>query len=245
MKGIILGIAPEVSIVDVSHEIEPQNFRQAGYVLSRHVFYFPEGTIHVAVVDPGVGTARRPIAVQTGPQRFVGPDNGLFTRMYERAEKEGWPLKVVHLDKPEYWLSKISNVFHGRDIFSPVAAHLSRGVPLEEVGMPISDAVRVELPRVQRTDSGVFGEVLHVDHFGNIASNIHKSDLDDLNTARALVKLNNTTIEGILRTFGERPPGELVALFGSTEFLIISVVNGSAAERLKSKVGDKVEVTLA
>lgn len=241
MKGVIWGIAPNVKIADLSHEIEPQNIRQATYVLNRHVFYFPPNTVHVVVVDPGVGTTRRPIAARCGSQYFVGPDNGVFTPAYERAEREAWPKQVVHLDKPQYWLASISDVFHGRDIFAPVAAHLAAGVPLEAVGTPIDDPVRLPWPRLQRTEQGRLGEVIYIDHFGNIASNIRRTDLADLGDVK--VTLNGTTITGLVRTFGEREPGELIALYGSTDYLIVSVVNGSAATRLKAQVGDAVEVT--
>jgi S-adenosylmethionine hydrolase len=241
MKGVIWGIAPEVRLADLSHEIGPQNIREAAFVLDRHVFYFPENTVHVVVVDPGVGTKRRPIAAQIGPQRFVGPDNGVFTPVYERAEREGWPIKIVHTDKSQYWLLTISNVFHGRDIFSPVAAHWAAGVPLEDLGTPIDDPVRFELPRPQRTGTGLSGEVMHIDHFGNVASNMHRDDLAELGEVD--VTLNGVTIEGLVSTFGERPSGDLIALYSSTDYLIVSVVNGNGAERVKAQVGDKIEVT--
>ena len=242
MKGVIWGIAPQAKIADLSHQISPQNIRQAAFILERHVFYFPENSIHVAVVDPGVGTARRPIAVQIGPQRFVGPDNGVFTAVLERAEREQWLIKIVHINKPEYWLPKVSHIFHGRDIFSPVAAHLAAGVPLEDLGTPIDDPIRIPLPHPQRTEKGVVGEVIHIDHFGNVASNIHRDDLDDLGDVS--VTLNGTTIEGLVRTFGERQPGDLIALYSSTDYLIFAVVNGNGAERIKARIGDTVEVTL-
>lgn len=241
MKGVIWGIAPAAQIADLSHLIEPQNIHQAAYVLDRHAFYFPPGTIHVVVVDPGVGTERRPIALQCGVQRFVGPDNGVFTPVYERAGRENWPLKIIHTNKPDYWLPKVSDIFHGRDIFSPVAAHLAAGVPLEELGLPINDPVRISLPRPQRTEKGWIGQVVHIDHFGNVASNIHRDDLTGLGDVR--VSLNGITIEGLVRTFGQRQPGELVALYSSTDYLIVSVVNGNGAERVKARIGDVVEVT--
>ena len=143
MKGVIWGIAPKAQIADISHLVSPQNIHMAAFILNRHVYYFPEGTIHIVVVDPGVGTERRPIAAQIGPQRFVGPDNGVFTPMYKRAEKEGWPVKIVHTNKPKYWGDKISDIFHGRDIFSPVGAHLAAGVPLEALGTEIDDPIQI------------------------------------------------------------------------------------------------------
>ena len=240
MKGVIWNIAPDVQLADISHEIEPQNILQAAIVISRSVLYYPENTIHVVVVDPGVGTERRPIAAQIGPQRFVGPDNGVFSGLYEQAEQENWPVKIVHTDKPDYWLPKISDIFHGRDIFSPVAAHWAAGVPLEDLGAVIDDPVRITLPRPQRTERGWVGEVIHIDHFGNIISNIHRSNLADF--GEVTVTLNGVTIEGLVRTFGQRPPGELIALYTSTDYLMVSVVNGSGADRIEAQIGQKVEV---
>jgi hypothetical protein len=242
MKGVIWNIAPEVKIADLSHEVGPQNVRQAALILGRHAFYFPENTIHVVVVDPGVGTERRPIAAQFGPQRFVGPDNGVCTRMLDWAEQNNWPIKVIHLNQPRYWLPKVSDVFHGRDIFSPVAAHWAAGVALENLGAPVDDPVRLSLPRPQRTEKGWSGEVIYIDHFGNILTNIHRNDL--VGPEQVAVNLCGVTIEGMVRTFGERRPGELIALYSSSDYLFISVVNGNAAQQLKTSVGDLVEVYL-
>jgi S-adenosylmethionine hydrolase len=225
----------------LSHYIEPQNIRQAAFVLDRQALYFPENTIHVVVVDPGVGTRRRPIAAQIGPQRFVGPDNGVFTTAYVRAEREGWPVQIVHTNKPNYWLPHVSDIFHGRDIFSPVAAHWAAGVPLESLGAPIDDPVRISLPRPERTPTGWAGEVVHIDHFGNVISNIHRNDLAQMGNVD--VSLCGVTLNGVLRTFGQRSPGELMALYSSNNYLIVSVVNGSGAGRINAKIGDKVVVT--
>lgn len=240
MKGVIWGIAPDVKIADVSHEISPQNIYEAAYVLDRQAYYFPENTIHVVVVDPGVGTKRRPIAAQIGSQRFVGPDNGVFTPAFERAERENWPVKVVHTNKPKYWLPKISNVFHGRDIFSPVAAHWAAGVPLEDLGTLIEDPIRISLPHPQRTEKGLAGEVRHIDHFGNVISNIHRDEMVDLGDVT--VTVSGITINGLVDTFGAGSIGHLIALYTSTDHLMVSEVNGDAATRIKAKIGDKVEV---
>jgi len=241
MKGVIYRIAPAAKIADISHHISPQNIFEAALVLSDRAYYFPENSIHVVVVDPGVGTARRPIAAQIGPQRFVGPDNGVFTPMLMRAEEENWPIKIIHTDNPDYWLPEISNVFHGRDIFSPVGAHLAAGAQLEELGSPIDDPVRIPLPSPRRTERGWVGEVIHIDHFGNLITNIRREDLAEERDVN--VTLCNVTIEGLARTFGERDVGSLVALYGSNGHLIISEVNGDGAKRLKSKIGDEVEIT--
>jgi hypothetical protein len=243
MKGVIYGICPHAHIVDISHDVRPQDVREGAYVLARQAFYFPENTVHIAVVDPGVGTARRPLAVKAGGHFYVGPDNGVFTPVYERAGQEGWPVQVVHLNKPEYWLKTISYIFHGRDIFSPVGAHLACGAPLETVGDPIDDPVHLALPR-PKLEGGVWkGEVVHIDHFGNIASNIHREDVGAAQVRAASV--GGRRVSDWVNAFGDRPPGTLVTLFSSIDFVIVSEVNGDAATRLGVKVGDAFEVETA
>jgi S-adenosylmethionine hydrolase len=242
MKGVIWGIAPQAHIADLSHSIAAQNVREAALILARSAPFFPPGTIHVVVVDPGVGTDRRHIAARLGTQYFVGPDNGVITMLLERAEAEGWSVEIVHTDTREYWLAEISHVFHGRDVFSPIAAHLANGVPLQMLGAPIHDPVRLVLPRPLRTSTGWQGEVLHIDHFGNISTNIMKEQLGE--PASIQVRLCGVNIDGMVRTFGERQPGDLVALYGSTGNLIVSVVNGDAARRINAVIGDLVEVVV-
>ncbi len=240
MRGVIWGIAPEVQISELSNLIGPQNILEGTLILSRAAPYYPEGTIHIMVVDPGVGTARRPIAARIGKQYYVVPDNGLITLVLEAAEKRGETVEIVHLDQPKYWLPEISHVFHGRDIFAPTAAHLARGVPLKELGTPITDPIRLKIPRPGKTETGWRGEILYIDSFGNLATNIEREDLPDTN--RLSVQVDGTEIRGLVNTFGERPAGDLVALFGSSGNLIVSEVNGSAVRRLNAKVGDLVEV---
>jgi S-adenosyl-L-methionine hydrolase (adenosine-forming) len=243
MKGVISGIAPQAQLTDLSHLISPQQVSEAALILHRSVPFFPAGTIHVVVVDPGVGTARRPLAAELDGQYFVGPDNGIITRWLERVENEGRPARFVHLDHPQYWLPNISHVFHGRDIFAPCAAHLAAGVPLEALGTFVDDPVRLDLPHPQRTSQGWKTEIIHIDHFGNLSTSLYAEHLAGQTVGA--VRVGNVLIPGMVKTFGERDPGEVVALFGSTGNLIISVVNGSAAQRLGVKVGDPVEVMLA
>lgn len=245
MKGVIWNIAPDAQISDLSHMIQPQNIREAALVFARSAPYFPENSIHVVVVDPGVGTARRPLAAKIGSQYYVGPDNGTITLLLERAESEGWKTEFVHIDKPRFWLDKISHVFHGRDIFAPVAGHLASGVPLAELGTRILDPVRLTLPKPEQTGRGWRGEIIHIDHFGNVASNIRIEHLAEAlkHKENATVTLAGEVVRGMVNTFGERQPGDLVALLGSTGNLIVSVVNGSAAARLGVKTGDPVEVS--
>jgi S-adenosyl-L-methionine hydrolase (adenosine-forming) len=242
MKGVIWGIAPSAQIADISHQISPQDVAEGALILARSAPYFPAGTVHLAVVDPGVGTTRRPIAARAGDQYFVLPDNGLLTLVLEKAEKEAQPFEIVHLNRPKYRLPEVSHVFHGRDIFAPAAAHLAAGVPLSAMGSRINDPVRLNLPLPQPAPDGLRGQIIHIDHFGNLSTNIRQENLRDAQVL--VVRLRGVEVSGLARTFGERPVGELVALIGSTGNLIVSVVNGSAAERLGAQVGDEVEVII-
>jgi S-adenosylmethionine hydrolase len=186
------------------------------------------------------------MAAKIGTQYYVGPDNGTITLFLEHAEKEGWATEFVHLNKPEYWLSNVSYVFHGRDIFSPAAAHLAIGIPLKDLGSPFDNPVRLEILKPVPTASGWRGEVLHIDHFGNVSSNVRIETLGEAlkNMDKITVRLGGVEIKGLVNTFGERAVGELVALLGSTGNLIVSVVNGNAATRLNVKVGDLFEVIM-
>ena len=246
MKGVIWGICPNAQISDLSHMISAQNIREAAVIFARSVPYFPTGSVHVVVVDPGVGTQRHPMAAQIGDWFYVGPDNGTITGLLERAEQEGWQTKFVELTNREYWLPVISHVFHGRDIFSPVAAHLVNGVPLTDLGTFFNDPVRLELPKPKPTQDGWRGEVTHIDHFGNISTNLRVEHLGQAMKQKEniTVRLNGQVIQGMVDTFGERSAGELIALLGSTGNLAIAVVNGSALNLLGTKVGDGVEVAI-
>jgi S-adenosylmethionine hydrolase len=240
MKGVILKIAPQARIIDISHQIGAQNILEAAFILNRSAPYFPDGTIHIAVVDPGVGTDRRPIAARLASQYFVGPDNGLVTLWLENSEKQNFSVEFFHLNQSQYWLKEVSHVFHGRDIFSPVAAHLFNGVPLEAMGAPITNPLRLALPRPKRFPNGWHCEVVYIDSFGNIASNLEIQQLEGQRIVTTLV--NGVKIPGIASTFGDRPVGELVVLTSSTGNLIVSEVNGNAAQRLDCKIGDLIEV---
>ncbi len=239
MKGVILGIAPQVQIVDLSHMIQPQDILEAGLILRRSVPYFTTGTIHVVVVDPGVGTQRRPMAARIGDQFFVGPDNGVLTMLVEYSKTHNWQIDTYQLDRQETWLLPLSHVFHGRDIFAPVAAHLANGVSLNSLGTLISDPVLLSLPQPKHTSTGWVGEVIHIDHFGNISTNIGEQYIGNPDVR---IHVGGVEIDGLVRTFGERKPGDLVALFGSTGSLIVSEVNGNAAKKLNVQVGSVVTV---
>lgn len=240
MKGVILGLSPRARLVDLGHLVPPQDIRQAALLLGRSAPYFPDGTIHVAVVDPGVGTSRRPLAGRLGGHYFVGPDNGVVTKLLEDCERRGEPASFVELNRPDRWLPNVSAVFHGRDIFSPTAAHLANGEGLESLGRPISDPVRLTFARPSPIPGGWRGQVDHIDHFGNVRGNIRRQDLEG--NVAVVVKIGGETVRGMVETFGERPAGELIALFGSSDDLVVAVVNGSAAARLGAAVGDPIEV---
>ena len=241
MKGVITGIAPQTRLIDISHQIRPQNVAQAARMLAEAVPYFPAGTAHVAVVDPGVGTARRAIAAQIGDHFFVSPDNGLLTALIEEAEANGETVRIIDLDQPKYWLPNPSHSFHGRDIFSPVGAHLVNGIPLETLGTLISDLVRLDLPQPMRTPDGWETEVVMVDGFGNLSTNLTAGRLPEDWVAVSL-EIHGKVIQGITQAFGDAAPGSLIATVDSTNSLAISVVNGSAEEHLLAKPGDKVFV---
>ena len=240
MKGVIWGIAPQVQIADITHQIQPQNVLEGALALGRVAPYFPAGTIHMAVVDPGVGTQRRPIAARLGEQFFVGPDNGLCTALVEQARQSGADTQFVHLDRPQYWLPEISNVFHGRDIFSPAAAHLANGVPLAELGSPIQDPRLLKFSQPQRVGAGWRGQVILTDNFGNLATNLTRQHLAGMSPI--LVRIAGRQIRGLVNTFGEAQPGELVALFGEVDDLSVSIVNGDAAAALSVGIGEPVQV---
>lgn len=240
MKGVILNIAPEVQIIDLSHDISPQDILQAAILLGRSALYFPIGTIHVAVIDPGVGTSRRAIAAQLGDHFFVGPDNGLITLLLDKSECDHQQVELVNLDKPRFWLPEVSKTFHGRDIFVPVAAHLATGVSLDQMGSPINDPIRLDIPKPARTSNGWLGQVIYIDHFGNLSTNITASDLGSSDVITTIVKGNRIT--GLARAFGDALEGSLIALIDSFATFSISVVNSSAANFLGAHVGDPVEV---
>ena len=239
MKGVMLGIAPGAQMVDITHEISPQDVMEAAFVLQEAYPFFPSGTVHLVVVDPGVGTERRPIALKADGYYFVGPDNGLFTLLLN-----GKPIEqVVVLDRPEWWRTPSpSYTFHGRDIFAPVAAHLAAGRSLEEVGSPVARETLHRLHWVKPTqdEQGIQGWVVHIDRFGNCITNIPGKLLDMKRPMRIYV--GNAIIDGVHRTYGEVPPGEPLALVGSSGMLEIAINGGNAAELFGIRKGAPVNV---
>lgn len=245
MKAAILGICPTVVIVDITHEIEKFNIRMGAYVLASAVPYFQKGTIHVAVVDPGVGTRRRPILIQTQQGFFIGPDNGLLILA---AENQGiW--RIHEITNPRLMLPRVSSTFHGRDVFAPAAAHLANGVHLTEFGSEIRDAVKPEFTKVTLRTDVLVGEVLHVDNFGNIITNISEKEIARIRMKDVVkVELPNQKLKLKLKfckAYGEAKPQEPLALIGSHNYLEIAINQGNAADKFKTKTGDKIKLSLS
>ena len=238
MKGVILSIDPQAVIVDITHEIPAQNVAAGAFQLLAAYDTFPSGTIHVAVVDPGVGSSRRPIVVAAGSHFFVGPDNGIFTYIYDRESSH----QVVHVTSEKYFRPSPSTTFHGRDIFAPVAAALSTGVTLKDLGVRISDEVRLKnslTPEVKK-NGAIEGRIIHIDRFGNCITNLTRDLFDQ--ASRPTLTLKRKTIRTFREFYSDAPRKSLFAIWGSAGFLEISVNGSSAAQVLSAKRGDTVIV---
>jgi len=240
MKGVIAKITPDAQVIDLCHEVTPQNVREAAWLLGVSFGYFPEGTVHVAVVDPGVGSKRRALAVRAAGHVFVLPDNGLISYVWRQHEMD----LAVSLENEKYFLQPVSATFHGRDIFAPVAAHVAKGVPLTELGPEIKnlDLFDPRRPVIATYSSGTVleGEIVHVDRFGNLVTNFEQELLPRVPNLR--IRVGRRVINGLTATYSQAHTGELIALIGSFGQLEISVVNGDAARKLKASVGDPVIV---
>ena len=235
MKGVILGIAPDARLVDVSHEVAAHDVTEGALALEAAVPFFPAGTVHLAVVDPGVGTARRGLAVVTEGATFVGPDNGLFTPFLEGRE---W--RAFELTAAEYRLRTVSRTFHGRDVFAPAAAHLALGLKPERLGLRVEDPVRLHWSSVRETHGAVAGTVLHVDRFGNLVTSIRAEAFDGFGALN--IRLAGRPLP-FVGTYGELEPGQAGALVGGSGRLEIAVREGSAAARLRARRGTPVVVS--
>ncbi len=241
MKGVILGINPDAALVDLCHNGKAYDAAEATFQLSTSYRYFPAGTIHVAVVDPGVGGPRRPILVTCDGHLFIGPDNGLLAPL---AAKAGSKVRAITATK--YFLQPVSTTFHGRDIFAPVAGHLSLGAEPDECGKPIDDYVRLALPcPVQSGMSSIRGEILHIDRFGNLVTNIARVDLERLTTSNSILAYV-VSIAGreipVVAYYGQVAPNAYGAVIGSAEYLEIFVNQGDASRLLGIKRGSEVAV---
>jgi S-adenosylmethionine hydrolase len=240
MKGVILSICREVDLVDVSHAIRPQDVRQGALALADATPRFPAGTIHIAVVDPGVGTSRRVLYAEINKQHYIAPDNGLLSRLLTHKCVG----RVLSIENHQHWLADQSHTFHGRDIMAPVAAHLAAGLDPTELGPSCESIVSLPWPHAQQANGQTYGEVLIVDSFGNLITNIEQTDLATHEEPTSLiVSCGGHQIRGIVTTYGAAMHGEIIALFDSQGRLEIAVVGGNAASRLKIVPGAGVIVS--
>ena len=239
MKGVILSINPNAQLVDLSHSIPPQQILAGAQALAEVTPLFPAGSIHVAVIDPGVGTSRRIIYAEIGSGRYVCPDNGLLGRL-ATAET---PSKIVHVTREEYFRPEVSSTFHGRDIMAPVAAHLSLGLEPESLGPSLTELHIVDWPGARTLANRIEGEVVSVDSFGNLVTNITREMLTGVPTDESVtVRCDEHETHCIFTTYADQPPMTLVAIIGSNDQLEMAIVNDSAKIMLGVDVGAPVEV---
>lgn len=259
MKGVMLGIRSQTRFIDITHAIQPQNVRQAAFALMNAYSYFPKGTIFLVVVDPGVGSSRRPLIVSAGGYLFVGPDNGVFSYVLNDWDDA----TLLEPTETRFLLPQISSTFHGRDVFAPLAAHLAADTPLQAMGLVITDPVLLPAPILEVQTNVLRGEIVHIDRFGNAVTSIgalrwgHEGSLtllprfgdhgDDslvFNAASVTVRAGEANLTGIKRTFAEVRSHEMLAMIGSDGFLEIAVNQGNAAESLGLKAGDVVTIEI-
>ncbi len=245
LKGVILKINPSAQMIDVSHEIAPQDVWEAAFTLKSAYNYFPKGTVHLAVVDPGVGSVRRPIIVVTESYYFVGPDNGLFTLIYQEAER----VRVHHITATHYFLPNPSQTFHGRDVFAPVAAWLSKGIPSGNFGEEITDYLKLNVPSPKVSPTSIEGHVVHIDRFGNMITNISLKSVqallgEEMDISSLGVTVVGREIKGLKKFYAESAPGEASALINSSGFVEIFVFKQNARAVLSSKRGEVVRVSV-
>ena len=237
MKGVILGIHARANVVDLTHEIPPGDIRAGAFVLMAACRYFPKGTVHVVVVDPGVGSRRRAIAVRTSNGIFVGPDNGVLSWALQRERIH----TIRLLENPKYFLEPVSRTFHGRDIFAPVAAHLSRGLAVSRLGRELNDFVRLPWPETTKQGGNIQGEIIHIDRFGNAITNIAEELVSGGTPATCELKGRKVRCP-LAEFYGAVPANHPVAVMGSSGFLEIAVNGGSIARRFGLKIGDRARV---
>ncbi len=238
-KGVILSICPTASIVDLSHDIPPQDVRRAALVLDEVTQWYPPGTIHLAVVDPGVGTDRAIVYALMGSQHYVAPDNGLLSRLAARIP----PSKIIQLTAAEYWLPQVSNTFHGRDIMAPVVARLALGLDPERLGPPLERLTTLDWPAARQAAGRIDGCVIEIDSFGNLITNITSEMLTGRPTDRsACIVCSIYETWGVYRTYGDQPNGTFIALIGSSGRLELALVGDNAARRLGITAGTTVTI---
>lgn len=239
MKGVMLGVCPDATLVDISHDVPPHDVRAGARVLASCYAYFPTGTVFVAVVDPGVGSARRGLAADVGDYRLVGPDNGLLSAVL--AERP--PTRVVELSERAYARPTVSRTFEGRDRFAPAAAWLAKGVALTSLGRPLEGYERLAWPAPVASPDGLAGVVDHVDRFGNLVTNLERPQVERLACDGAIdLRIAGRQVSRLVTTYSDVAPGDLCALFGSTDRLEVAVNGGPAAEQLQAGSGSPVSV---
>lgn len=238
MKAVILGISPDSRLVDISHDVPPQDIMAGAWILRNSAMLFPPNTVHLVVVDPGVGTDRNPVAVRVKDQYFVGPDNGIFSLIDEDFE-----LEAVRISNSSLWRKEQSETFHGRDIFAPVAARLAAGVPFKDLGDPIPELVSYKWAIPISDRDGIQGWVVHIDRFGNLVTNISSSLIRESSiTSNFKIYVGNAILHGIEKTFSSVADGEPVAYIGSSGNLEIAINKGNAREMLDVKKGAQVSI---
>jgi S-adenosylmethionine hydrolase len=242
MKGVILGICPDATLVDISHEIPVHDVLTASLELAAAYRYFPQGTVFLAVVDPGVGSSRRGLAADTGDFRFVAPDNGVLTAVLQDAP----PKKLVELTERRYARPTVSRTFEGRDRFAPAAAWLAKGIQLTALGRPLSDYQRLDIPKPEARPDALHGHVLLVDHFGNVVTDIDRRTFERYADGAAVqIEAREHRVGRLVATYADIAAGEICALFGSTDHLELAANSARADERLSLARGDEVVVRRA
>jgi S-adenosylmethionine hydrolase len=240
MKGVILGIQPAARIVDISHGVRPFDIADGAFTIVQAYPYFPKKTIHVIVVDPGVGSARRPLLAEMAGQYFIAPDNGVLSMVFAREKA-----KVRHITAEKYFLHPVSRTFHGRDVFSPVAAHMAAGIKPAQFGKPIDDYLRASFDKPAQTGQRSWtGLILKSDHFGNLATNFHIDQFPALRTHAFSLNVGSQSIKRLALTFSECAPGELFVIVGSSGYIEIAASEASAAQALGCGAGSPVELTI-
>jgi S-adenosyl-L-methionine hydrolase (adenosine-forming) len=238
MKGVIAGIAPSVQVIDVTHGIPAQDVMSGALILRHAVGYFPPGTIHVGIVDPGVGSERAPLLIESGSQFFIGPDNGIFSL----ALRDQQPDRIVQLSNRAYHLRPTSSTFHGRDVFAPVAAYLSLGIPAAEFGEPAESYMKLAIPKIVRRGREIDAEIIYIDGYGNLFTNIEEHDLTGLPASGIAIQTGTVRLRGLTSNYAAVRVGELVAVINSWGLLEISVNQGNARQFSGVKIGDKVRI---
>jgi S-adenosyl-L-methionine hydrolase (adenosine-forming) len=240
MKGVILGICPAAEIVDISHDVRPYEIPEAAFLLAQSYRYFPPKSVHVAVVDPGVGSARRPIVVEAAGQYFVGPDNGALTMVYS-----GVAHKARHITAERFFLKPTSRTFHGRDIFAPVAAHLAAGVRASMFGKLIDNHLKIVFDKPQRTAKRVWtGTILHVDRFGNMITNFRTEEFADVETRPFELSIGTRKVHRLALHYSETEMGEIFLIAGSSGYFEVAANQSSAAKLLGCGPGAPCDLTL-